>query len=1034
MFSNEKKTAKPWKTPDNYKQQVHNKLDSAFEGLDIFEDQQEDVISFKRGYPIEHLVADCDNDTTIPYVDDQPFSQSSPMHQHSNPFVSSWTGLPTLPSSITPVRPSIIHRPLIPSTLSKIPTYVAENSRLQTPQHFAALYPSLPTSATTTTSITTAAVSASTTTTSVSTTATTGTRTGTGAGAGTTTTSLPSTTTNSSGYIVSSMYFENSLKKTWHAAYFDCIDRGMELAILNSATSYNTAKTLIEGSFHSGGYSNADVWIGYYFKDVSTKEYAWINGEKSSYENWNPDDPDYKEDSCVRLKQRAQYKFADWDCLGEYFYLCTSGSPPVVEDTTNTIDTTLGSSVSFDCSYSSLWDAVVQWVHITPNRISIINDTLEPVLYSQSPHSVGTVTKSTLHITSFNSSDVGSYQCQVTNQFGTGMSKNNTLKKHKNFLFRDGDYTWLEAKAGCQTLNMELAVLSTTIDHNDAVNYLYSNNFNPNGIWIGLYSDLDNNASQFIWINGVRVMSLDLAVNEPDNEQIRNQSTCVRMKPSSQYALDDVKCTDTSPYLCTEGSAPSVYTTQSSISLPIRTVILLECPYFSLWNITNVQWQQKTSQETVILDHWKDSSMYGGGTINNSSLVITSLDVNNDGLYRCFVENKFGLGRGEDITVTTNPGIPMIVPTTVIYRVNESANITLTCESFGYPNITTQKWTRSLHGFTVTLKTSSMYLDITNASVSDIGNYTCYVENAEGSTKLVYSIYVKKEGAAPLVYITQSKVLLPVRTKIVLECPYYSLGNITDVHWQRKTSNETVILDHSKDTNLYNGGTICNTSLIINSLDLNNEGIYRCFVGNEFGLGRGEDITVTANQGIPIIVPTTTFYDVNVSATITLTCDAYGYPSISNQYWTRSLGGSTVILKTSSMYLDITNASLSDSSNYTCYVENAVGSRKLVYSVYVNEAESLCPCVCDSIANQNLSHYSFDELKIILAPVTDKLRQTLSVDTSTLSSTIYKRTCMQDDRPSSKRIGYCGIGFLCSVFSTLLLIDITSFKCFGTFK
>lgn len=57
---------------------------------------------------------------------------------------------------------------------------------------------------------------------------------------------------------------------------------------------------------------------------MSTKEYAWINGEKSSYENWNPDDPDYKEDSCVRLKQRAQYKFADWDCLGEYFYLCTS--------------------------------------------------------------------------------------------------------------------------------------------------------------------------------------------------------------------------------------------------------------------------------------------------------------------------------------------------------------------------------------------------------------------------------------------------------------------------------------------------------------------------------------------------------------------------------------------------------------------------------------------------------------------------------------------------------------------------------------
>ncbi|VDH94131.1 Hypothetical predicted protein [Mytilus galloprovincialis] len=189
MFSNEKKTAKPGKTPDNYKQQVHYKLDSAFEGLDIFADQQDDIISFKKSYPIKHQVAECDNDTTIPYGDDQPFSQSSPIK--SNPFVSSWTGPPTLPSSITPVRPSIIHRPIIPSTLSKTLISVAGNSRLQTPQHFAALYPSLTTTATATTAIATAASSVSTTTQSVTTTTTSGT--GAGPGATTGQTTLPST-------------------------------------------------------------------------------------------------------------------------------------------------------------------------------------------------------------------------------------------------------------------------------------------------------------------------------------------------------------------------------------------------------------------------------------------------------------------------------------------------------------------------------------------------------------------------------------------------------------------------------------------------------------------------------------------------------------------------------------------------------------------------------------------------------------------------------------------------------------------------
>ncbi|CAG2243489.1 unnamed protein product [Mytilus edulis] len=35
---------------------------------------------------------------------------------NKNHFLSSWTGQPTLPSSITPLRPSIVHRPSIPST------------------------------------------------------------------------------------------------------------------------------------------------------------------------------------------------------------------------------------------------------------------------------------------------------------------------------------------------------------------------------------------------------------------------------------------------------------------------------------------------------------------------------------------------------------------------------------------------------------------------------------------------------------------------------------------------------------------------------------------------------------------------------------------------------------------------------------------------------------------------------------------------------------------------------------------------------
>ncbi|CAG2192227.1 unnamed protein product [Mytilus edulis] len=129
MFNNGKKPLKPGKTPSNYHQEIQCKIESAFDNLDLFTKQPDNVVSFKADHPPSYPVDDCDNDTTIPYVEDQPFFQSSPIHSTKNHFLSSWTGQPTLPSSITPLRPSIVHRPSIPSTFAKRPAPIT--NRLQ---------------------------------------------------------------------------------------------------------------------------------------------------------------------------------------------------------------------------------------------------------------------------------------------------------------------------------------------------------------------------------------------------------------------------------------------------------------------------------------------------------------------------------------------------------------------------------------------------------------------------------------------------------------------------------------------------------------------------------------------------------------------------------------------------------------------------------------------------------------------------------------------------------------------------------------
>ncbi|CAG2246894.1 unnamed protein product [Mytilus edulis] len=145
------------------------------------------IVSQKpSSYPVE----DCDNNTTIPY-DDQLFLQSSPIHQgSSNHFLSSWTGFPVAPTHITPLRPSIIRRPTIPSSFNTRPP--PPTTSLQTPQHFSLIYPSLQTSTPSTSSSATSISTGHTVTSTISTAVSTS------IPASTTTTSTGSTTTTTS--------------------------------------------------------------------------------------------------------------------------------------------------------------------------------------------------------------------------------------------------------------------------------------------------------------------------------------------------------------------------------------------------------------------------------------------------------------------------------------------------------------------------------------------------------------------------------------------------------------------------------------------------------------------------------------------------------------------------------------------------------------------------------------------------------------------------------------------------------------------
>ncbi|VDI31127.1 Hypothetical predicted protein [Mytilus galloprovincialis] len=207
MFNNGKKPLKPGETPSNYHQEIQCKIESAFDNLDLFTKQPDNVVSFKVGHPpsttypaIQYnsvktvnctranipstfakrpapitsrlqtpqhfsslypkLPISATASTTTPIASTVTASTSTIGSLTTVPVTtaagtgagavsSTLTGQPTLPSSITPLRPSIVHRPSIPSAFAKRPAPTTNS--LQTPQHFSSLYPTLPISTTTST-------------------------------------------------------------------------------------------------------------------------------------------------------------------------------------------------------------------------------------------------------------------------------------------------------------------------------------------------------------------------------------------------------------------------------------------------------------------------------------------------------------------------------------------------------------------------------------------------------------------------------------------------------------------------------------------------------------------------------------------------------------------------------------------------------------------------------------------------------------------------------------------------------------------
>ena len=302
---------------------------------------------------------------------------------------------------------------------------------------------------------------------------------------------------------------------------------------------------------------------------------------------------------------------------------------------------------------------------------------------------------------------------------------------------------------------------------------------------------------------------------------------------------------------------------------------------------------------TAPLDYqWSLGGTNLAGTTRNV-LVIPSVQSSNVGSYAVRVSNAFGSANSSNALLTIGvPPVLLIQPMNLVVLVGAAATFNVLAGGAG-PFI--YQW--SFNG-TNLLEATNSVLVITNARVSDAGNYAAEASNAFGSTQSFNAVLVVDAPPTIVSQPTNQTILLGASAVFTVLA-----AGTAPLAYQWSFGG----------TNL--SGTTSNV-LVVTNVQFSNIGSYAARVSNAFGSANSSNALLTIG-GSPTIVIQPTNQAVPVGEMATLSVVAVGAPPLSYQW--NIVGGPNLPYATNSV-LVITN--VQDGDRYNVRVSNALGSVK----------------------------------------------------------------------------------------------------------
>ncbi len=451
--------------------------------------------------------------------------------------------------------------------------------------------------------------------------------------------------------------------------------------------------------------------------------------------------------------------------------------------------------------------------------------------------------------------------------------------------------------------------------------------------------------NQTVTVGGTASFSVVAEGTEPLSYQWSLNTTNLTEATHSLLVLTNVQLSDAGNYAVLVSNAAGAVPSSNAlltVNVPLMPPVIVVHPTNQTVTVGGTASFSVIVEGTQPLSYqWQESPAKGkkkpvnvvGAT--NSILILTNVQSSDAGNYAVLVTNAIGFDVSSNalLTLELHPVPPVIVvqPTNQSVTVGGTVNFSVMAE--GTEPLSYQ-WT--LNTTNLVAATNSLLI-LTNAQLSDAGNYAVQVTNAVGfdlSSNAMLTVELPLTPPIIVVQPTNQSVTVggSVSFSVVVE--------------------GTEPLSYQWSLNTTNLIEATNSLLVLTNVQLSDVGNYAVLVTNAIGFDLSSNALLTVEVPLmpPVIVVQPTNQTVPIGGTANFSVVAEGTEPLSYQW---SLNTTNLVDATNSL-LVLTNVQLSDAGNYAVQVTNTVGFDLSSNAMLVVELPPMSPVIVVQPTNQTV--------------------------------------------------------------------------------